>query len=272
MLAAAGVGLARTDDFDLRGPTLQKGQQYVTSGVLKLTGADAEMTRDGKAVKFKLTLTATLEEAVTLLDVADGKVTRFQSEVRKDRVETAGAAKDATFIETSVLERETVVSAHDGAKWSHKLAAGRPTERQLAELAERGGFAFDAVPEGKLKPGHTWTADAAGFDPLLAHAFSDLKGQLNRKFAKVEMLDGEPVAVIESSGKVSGRLRGNGDQPLDATIDLTHTAWRSLKTGLTAKASFAGTLTVTSAKGKDAALTITGPISGESTTKPVEKK
>jgi hypothetical protein len=272
MLAAAGAASGQPLEFDIRGPALQKDQSFVTSGVLKVTGADAEMARDGKAVKFKLTLTATLEEAVTVLDVAGGTVTKFQTEVRKDRVETAGAAKDARFVETSGLEKETIISARDGAKWGHKLAVGRPTEKQLAELTERGGFAFDAVPEGKLKPGHTWAADAAGFDPLLASALSDLKGQIERKFTNAEILLGEQVAVIKSSGKVSGRMRGNGDQPLDATIDLTHTAWRSVKTGLTMKASFAGTLTVTSAKGKDAALTITGPISGESTTKPVEKK
>lgn len=277
VFAALNFGRAADDTFDLRGPAPQKGAQYITAGKLTVKAADATMTRGKDVVKFKLTLTATLEETVTVQEVSGRDVTKCAVKIDKDRVETAGLAKDAKFTETSVLEKETVISVRDGAKWKHALASGKPTELQLKELAERGGVeATDALyPAEKVKVGHAWTADAGAFSKLLGNSLSDMKGKLNQKFVRVEMLNGEQVAVIESQGKVSGKMKGNGDPAPDADIELTHTTWKSLKTGLAVRESFAGTVHVRgNTKDGDVvtALDIKGPISGESTTTLAEKK
>ena len=271
-------GAARADDtFDLRGPAPQKGTQFTTAGKLKVAGADAEMKRGDAVVKFKLDLTVTLEEDVKLLDVNGREITKLQTKLRRGRVETVGLAKGAAQVEPSVLEQETVVGVFDGKTWKHSLAAGQPTEAQMKALAEFKGFASpDALyPNEKVKVGHAWTADASGLDRLLSHTLTDVQGKLDRKFAKVETIDGERLAVIESSGKVSGKMKGNGDQPPTADIEMKHTAWKSLKTGLVVNDSFTGTLAVTG-RSKDGdvvtELTIKGPISGESATKVTEKK
>ena len=277
VFAALNFGRAADDAFDLRGPAPQKGAQYATVGKLTVKAADATMTRGKDVVKFKLTLTATLEETVTLVAVADRSVTQSAVRVDKDRVETAGLAKGAAFTETSVLEKETVVSARDGTKWTHALASGKPTEAQLKELAERGGIESDdgLYPAEQVKAGHAWTADAGAFSRLLGHSLSGMKGKLSQKFVRVEMLNGEPVAVIESTGKVSGKMKGNGDPAPDADIELTLTTWKSLKTGLAVREAFAGSVHVRGdTKDGDAVTTIEikGPISGESTTTLVDKK
>lgn len=271
-------GAARAaEDFDLRGPGPLKDAQYTTTGKLEVKGADAEMKRGAAVVKFKLGLTVTLEEDVKLLEVNGRDVKKLQTKLRRDRAETVGLAKGAAQIEPSVLEQEMIVSTLDGKAWKHTLAGGKPTEIQVKALAEFAGFASaDALyPDEKVKVGHVWTADASGLDRLLGHTLTDVKGKLDRKFVKIEPLDGEQLAVVESTGKVSGKLKGNGDQPPSADVDVKHTAWKSLKTGLVVRESFTGTLAVTG-RTKDGdvitELTIKGPISGESTTKVIEKK
>lgn len=279
VLVAVGAGFvfAQAEEHDLRGPGPQKGAPHITDGKLTVTAADATMTRGKDVVKFKLTLTATLNEEVTVLETNGREVTKFAAKVNRDRVETVGLAKDAKYLETSVLEQETITGTRDGKAWKWTLASGKPTDPQAKELAERGGFEnADALdPEGKVKVGHAWTADAGTLSPLLSHTLTGVKGELKRKFARTETQAGEPCAVIESTGKVSGKMKGNGDPAPTADIDLTHTAWKSLKTGLVVRESFTGKLQVSGGvKDGDTvtALEINGPISGESTTKLAEKK
>lgn len=273
----AGFAFAQAEEHDLRGPGPQKDTPYVTDGKLTVTAADATMTRGKDVVKFKLTLTAVLNEEVTVLEANGREVTKFATKVNRDRVETVGLAKDAKYLETSVLEQETITGVRDGKGWKWSLASGKPTDPQAKELTERGGFEnADALyPEGKVKVGHAWTADTGAVSPILSHALTGVKGELKRTFARVEMQAGEPCAVIGSTGKVSGKMKGNGDPSPTADIDLTHTAWKSLKTGLVVRETFEGKLKVGGGvKDGDTVtmLEINGPITGESTTRMVEKK
>lgn len=276
VLAALGFGRAADDEYDLRGPAPQKGAAYAFAGKLTVKGADASLTRGKDVVKFKLTLTVTLDEEVKVLEATGRDVTKCEVKVGKDRVETVGL-KDVKYLETSVLEKETITSTRDAAKWKHTLASGTPTDAQQKELAERGGVetADGLYPAEKVKVGHAWTADAGAANRLLGHSLSGLKGKLNQKFVRVEMLNGEPVAVIESTGKVSGKMKGNGDPAPDADIELTLTTWKSLKTGLPVSEKFTGTVHVRGdTKDGDAVTTvdIKGPIEGESTTTAVVEK
>lgn len=274
---SAAFTFAQAEEYDLRGPGPQKNAPYITDGKLTVTAADATMTRGKDVVKFKLTLTATLNEEVTVQEVSGREVTKFATKVNRDRVETVGLAKDAKYLETSVLEQETITGVRDGNAWKWTLASGKPTDPQTKELAERGGLETAAAlyPEGKVKVGHTWTADAGSLSPILSHVLTGVKGELKRTFARVQMVDGELCVVIESAGKVTGKMKGNGDPSPAADIDLTHVAWKSPKTGLVVRESFQGKLKVKGdVKDGDAVTTleISGPISGESTTKLVGKK
>lgn len=274
--AFAFGGAAQDETFDLRGPAPQKGQALVTVGTLKVTDADTVMKRGDDKVELKLNLTVSLEEHVAVLEVDGRTVMKCQTKIVKDRTETVGPDKKSTHIETSVLEKETLTSTRDGKKWKHAMVGNKPTDAQTKELAERGGPESDDAlyPEGKVKVGHAWTADATAVSKVLGNALSDLKGKLDRKFVRVEDLDGERVAVIESAGKLTGKMKGN-DGALTAELDLKITAWKSLKTGLAVRERFEGRVKLAGElKDADAKteLTMSGPISGESTTKLVEKK
>jgi hypothetical protein len=278
LLAALGLGRAADDDaFDLRGPAPQKGQEFVSKRALAIKDADAVMKSGTETVKFKLTLLAALEEEVTVVEVTGRDVTKYRTKIVRDRVEMSGLEKDVIHTETSVLEKETVLSTRDGKKWQHALVDTRPTEKQTKELAERSGIenGDGLYPAEKVKVGHAWTADALGINKALGDSLSDIKGKLDQKFVKVEDLDGEKVAVIESAGKVTGKMKDAGAQTLDATIELKLTTWKSLRTGtgvrarLEGKIELAGTVKEGDTKTD---VTISGPISSESTTKLVEKK
>lgn len=277
VLAALGYGRAADDTLDLRGPAPQKGQEYVTKSELKIKGADVVVKTGAETVKLKLTLHALLEEELTVLDVNGRDVTKYQTKILRDRTETSGADKDVSHTETLVLERETVLGTRDGKKWLHVLASNQPTEKQTKELRDRGGFENrdELYPSEKVKVGHAWTADAAVFNRVLNNSLTEPKGKLDQKFARVEDLDGEKVAVIESSGKITGKMKQNGEPALNATLELKLTTWKSLKTGAVVREKFEGKIDVSGTM-KDGTttteMTLVGPISAEITTKPIERK
>ncbi|MBN9122483.1 MAG: hypothetical protein J0I06_25620 [Planctomycetes bacterium] len=278
LVAALALGRAAGDDtFDLRGPGPQKGQVLVAKTTLTVRDADTVMKAGAESVKLKLTLVATLEEEVTVLEVNGRDVTKCLTRVLKDRVETSGADKELAHTETSALERETIASTRDGQKWTHAIVDGRPTEKQKKQLDDRPEIETDddLFPKEKVKVGHAWTADAVGINRALGNALVDVKGKLDQKFVRVEELDGEKVAVVESAGKITGKMRDDGAPTLDAAIELKQTAWKSLKTGVVIRVKIEGKISL-SGTVKDGdnktELILTGPISGETTTKWVEKK
>lgn len=278
LLAALGVGRAADEDtFDLRGPAPQKGQEFVTKTALAIKGADTVVKSGAETVKSKLALLVTLEEEVTVMEVAGRDVTKYRTKIVRDRVETSGPDKDVKHTEPSVLEKETVLGTRAGKKWQHALVDNRPTEKQTRELAERSGIenSDGLYPVEKVKIGHAWTTDAGISNRVLSNSLSDIKGKLDQKFVKVEDLDGQRVAVIESSGKITGKMKGAGAPALDATIELKQTTWKSLKTGTEVRAILEGKIELAGTVKDDGAkidVAISGPISGESTTGPVEKK
>ena len=279
LFAALGPGRAADDHtFDLRGPGPQKGQEFVSTTTLKVKDADTVLKMTGEALKLKLTLLITLEEEGTLLEVSGRDVTKYQTKILKDRVDTSSSDKGVSHSEPSALERETVVSTRGDKKWQHVLVDNRPTEKQQKLLDERNGIETDdgLYPKEKVKVGHTWTSDAVGINRALGTALSDVKGKLDQKFVKVEQLDGEKVAVVESSGRITGKMKDNGEPTLTAEIDLKkQTTWKSLKTGVVVREEFEGTIKLDGTMrdgGIKIEMTLSGPISGGSTTKLVDKK
>lgn len=276
LFAALGLGRAQDDTFDLRGPAPQKGQVLVSKGTLKIKDADTVMKAAGESVALKLSFVVTTEEEAKVLEVDGRNVTKCQIKIVRDRTETSNSA-GLNQTEPSVLEKETVVSTRDGKKWKHALLDAEPNDKQKKELADRNGIENDddLYPKEKVKVGHAWAVDAAALNKMLGNSFSDLKGKVDQKFVKVEDLDGEKVAVIESSGKIAGKMKDDGEPTIVAELDLKITTWRSLKSGVAVKEKYEGKIRLNGTVKEDnvkVEMTLTGPLSGEATTKLVEKK
>ena len=68
------------------------------------------------------------------------------------------------------------------------------------------------TPPRAVAVGHAWKTDASALTKNFGEAFTDLKGSLNSKFLRVEMVDGEECAVIEAKGTITGESdAGDGD-------------------------------------------------------------
>lgn len=275
LFAALNLGRAAEDEkYDLRGPAPEKGQVFVSKSTLKIKNADATIKVMGQEISMKLDMVMTGEEEAKVLAVKGRDVTKCQTKVVKERADIVAKfmGQDMNHTEPTALEGETIISERDGKKWKHSLLDTKPTDKQKKELDNRNGIENDdeLYPAEKVKVGHAWSVDAAALTKLLGNSFTDVKGKVNQKFAKVDELDGEKVAVIESSGKITAKMKEDGEPTVDVEMDLKITTWRSLKTGLAVKEKFdgkiklAGTVKMEDVK---AEMTLSGPITGESTTK-----
>ena len=87
----------------------------------------------------------------------------------------------------------------------------------------------------------------------------------------MDEIAGEECAVIESTGKVKGKMKDEDGVPnLNVEMELKVTSWRSIKSGVDLKEKFEGTINLAGVQKIDDAkvdITMSGPLSGESTTK-----
>jgi len=264
-------GFARDDEaFDLRGPAPKKGQVYQAKGSFTIKNANSVIKLGGQTVKSKVTEQTTSENEVEVLSVDGRQVKRCRTRIIKDVTDSKDDEEDSS--EVSPLQGEVVLSEWTGTrKWKHALVDTRATEKQKKKLEDLTGPDNDDAlyPEGKVKVGHTWTADASGLVNFFDASFTDIKGKLNMKFVKLEMIDGEQCAVIEATGTVTSKAKTD-EGKLDMTMDLKRTVWRSLKTGVdvkdesTGKLKFSGKLKIDD---QDADYLLEGPFSAQGATK-----
>lgn len=275
LFAAVGLSRAAEDEYDLRGPAPKKGQVLYSKLVMKVKNADMTVKLMGQTLTLKQTLTMTTEEEEKLLAVDGRQVTKSQAKVIKDRVEIAADFMGQTMDSKEVndLEGEVIVSERVGdGKWKHTLVDTKPTDKQKKELDKRIGPENDdeLFPEGKVKVGHTWTVDAAAMKKFFGNSFTDVKGKLKQKFVKVEEVNGEPCAVIETAGPITAKMKDDDDDSdLAIALDLKATTWRELKTGVDVKAKFEGKIKISGVQKIDdfkADVVLTGPLTGEGTT------
>jgi hypothetical protein len=275
LFSALNLGRAADDEtYDLRGPAPEKGQVFVSKGTLKIKEADTTMKVMGQTINLKLDMVVVSEEEAKVLAVDGRDVTKCQTKVIKERADVTAniAGMEMSHTEPAALEKETIISERDGKKWKHSLVDTQPTDKQKKELDNRNGIENDddLYPKEKIKVGHTWEVDAAALTKLLGNSFSDMKGKFKQKFVKIEEIDGEKVAVIESQGKISGKMKDEGEPTVDAELELKLTTWKSVKTGVAVKEKFEGKIKLAGKVKMDdveAEMTLSGPISGESTTK-----
>ncbi|MFM8272763.1 MAG: hypothetical protein ACKODX_10580 [Gemmata sp.] len=275
LLTGFTLGRAADDDtYDLRGPAPQKGQVFVGKGTLKIKDADTTMKVAGQTVNLKINLLVTSEEEAKVLAVDGRNVTKCQTKIIKERADVTAnfGGQEMNHTEPTALEKETVISERDGAKWKHSLVDSKPTEKQKKELDSRNGIENDddLYPKDKVKVGHTWKVDAAALTKLLGNSFSDVKGKLDQKFVKIEDVDGEKCAVVESAGKITAKMKDDGEPTVDVEMELKVTTHKSLKTGVNVKEKFEGKIKLEGTQKMDdikVDIKMSGPISGESATK-----
>jgi hypothetical protein len=272
VLTVAAAAGRPADTFDLRGPAPAKGQTVLTKSTFKITGAKVKVSAGGNDLELTQTVTATTHEETKVLAVEGRQITKAQTRVLKERMETRTSfgGMDKTETKTLELEGEVIIAERVGeAKWKNVLADTKPTERQKKLLDKRVGpeSQDDIYPAGMFAPGHTWAVDAAALKRMFGGSITDLKGKLDLKFVRVEELNGEQCAVIEAAGTVTGTAKEDeGDLAIE--IRMKGTTWRSLKTGVDVKDTAAGRMKMSGkvdAGGMAAELVLEGPMTIDQT-------
>lgn len=275
LVVAASLTRAKADESaDLRGPAPKEGQVTVAKTTFAIKDAAVTIKVGGMTIDAKQTLTATGDEEVKALAVKGRQITKAQTKVTREQVETVTAigGQDVKDNKTGDLEGEVIISERsDDGKWKHSLVDTKPNAKQKKQLDKRVGpeNEDELYPEGMVKVGHAWTVDASALQRVFGGAISDLKGKIKMKFVKIEKVDGEDCAVIELEGKISGVAKED-EGTLDVEMDLKATTWRSIKTGVDVKDAAKGTLKMSGKiemDGVKAELSLEGPFTIEGTAK-----
>lgn len=283
LLALAAPGRAQDAKvYDLRGPAPVAGAKLEVASTFTMKDADAVIKVAGQTVEFKQTIASTETHQLTVVAVDGRKVTKSKKKVVKDSTESSVTigGQDKADTKAGDFEGETILSERDGEKWKNSLVDTAPSAKQKKKLAKMHGPEGDdeMYPAEKVKVGHAWKTDASALTKNFGESLTDLKGSLNSKFLRVEMVDGEECAVVESKGTITGESDGGDDEDegedakdapkLAVEMELNTLTYRSLKTGLDVKSSFTGKMKMSgkrSIQGMDAEISIEGPISGEET-------
>ena len=247
-LLAFGPPASAADTYDLRGPAPEKGLKVGRKSTLKIKDADVTVTIMGMKIDLKQNLVIVNEDEDEVLEVKGREVVKLKTKIVKDSVATVSDINGMEMMEdkTGDLEGEVVIAAKgkDG-KWKNTLEDGKPTDEQKKELAKREGPESDdeLFPEEKVPVGHAWTVDASKMKSLTGPSFTDVTGKMKQKFVKLEKVDGEECAVIETSGTFKGKMKDDSGTP-DVEMTVKATGWRNLKTGIEVKATIEGTIRV----------------------------
>ena len=263
------ISLTRGDDtgYELRGPSPTAGQIVISMTTMKIDQAEMAIKAGNQNIKATQTLTSTDEQEIKYLAVKDRQVTKVQTKIIREKVQTVVnlGGMDKKESKSGDLEGEIIISERTGpAKWKHTLIDTRPTDKQKSELEKRLGpeNQDELYPAGQVKIGHTWTVDATALQRMFGGSITNLKGKLQMKLVKTESVNGEPCAVIESAGKITGVTKED-ESTLDVELDLKGTTWRSIQTGLDVKDKAEGRIKMSGQikmDGVDLGLTLEGPL------------
>jgi|GEM_PF-871036 len=265
----------RETTYDLRGPAPRKGLAFQTSTTLKIKDADTTLKVMGQSLNMKMSMTMISDEEQKILEVKGRDIIKSQAHIRKERAiikSDFGGGMEIT--QPTELEGQTVISELVGkGKWKHSLVDTQPTEKQKRELDNRTGIENDddLFPAEKVPVGHQWEVSADALRKLFGNAIVDVSGKVKQKFVKVEMVEGEECAVIESKGMIRGKMKNEDGEPtIDVEMELHATSWRSLRTAVEVKGEFRGTIKLSGTQKVDdveVKIEMNGPFSGESRTK-----
>jgi hypothetical protein len=270
--------MAADEKYDLRGPAPTKGQVTVTQMKMVIKEAETTVVVGGMKIAMTMTMNFQGNEEIEALEVDGRQITKSREKVVKDGVHVKAIVFGQSNEEDKAgeLEGESVVGTRskDG-KWEYKLVDGKPDEEQERELKRRHGPENDddIYPAEKVAVGHKWEVDAAKLKSLTGNSMKDVKGKMKQKFVKIEKVNGEECAVIETTGKLTAKMvpeKDDNDPSPEVEMDVTALGWKSLKTGLEVKATFEGKIKLSGkqkADGQEVEIEMEGPITGESTAK-----
>lgn len=145
--------------------------------------------------------------------------------------------------------------------WTRKLV-GAPPSAELAGDLEDAPI-DDAAYPAAIKVGESWTLTGPELRHWLGSSFTATRGQLKSTLVAVEVLPAETIAIIESVGELSGKIRDEGEHEMDFVMRLQGTERRSLERALEVESSAHGTVEFTQAyveDGQPVSLSVTGPI------------
>jgi hypothetical protein len=268
--------------YDLRGPAPAKGQVLLNKMNLKINDANTTVNIAGeKPIVLKTTMNVVHEREQEILEVEGRSVSRYRSKIVKDRMaiafedtkkQSGAAAPPGTVM--NELEGESILSERiGGSKWKHSLADTDSTEKKKKELDNLNGFENDddSYPAEKVKLGDTWKSEAKSLTRLFDDSFSDLSGEMKRTFLKLEEIENEECAVVQSTGLVKGKMKDEAGEPsMVMEMDLKLTSWRSLKSGIYVKEQFEGKIKLSGTQkveDEKVKFSVSGPFTGESGTK-----
>lgn len=201
---------------DLRGLPLPVGTILRTETNLKGQDGSLTITGDGKEVHGKSNRSTASVEEVKILDVRDGRPTKFSKTVIAFRTVLEDTIDGMVHPDTDVcpLENETILFEVNGGDWVNSLAGKQPTPRQARRLAEMlppdsDDFKYPLEP---VRPGHTWSIKGAALHRFLGPGFLLVEGEISCIFERIETFQGEPCAVISCSLQVKGKMLNDDGQ------------------------------------------------------------
>jgi hypothetical protein len=220
-------------------------------------------------------MTVTSVEEDEILEVDDRQVTKqhtkFITEDSTQTIEIDGEKDSHT--ERGPLVGETVLRQPLGGTWKNTLVGKAPTPKQQKELESLPPLenTDDLVPEGAVKPGHTWKIDAARLRKLIGARCTALTGEASMTFERTTTHGGESCALIQVTMNVKGKMLDDDNNAMAIEVTATGTTYQSLKTGYDVQTSLTGTIKIEGTvvrEGQRIQTEISGPITLESSTKP----
>jgi len=225
VLVTIGVS-ARADDeskVDLRSPTPKVGQVFRESSRSQMKDADFTIKTKGVTNKTKgvttrakMSMSSVQELEQKILAMDGGAVTKFQTRYIMDektiRIRKPGSAEEMNE-EIGDLAGQVVISQKVKGKWTHTLKEGEPTLKQRLGLLDLTGWDDDeSTPGGKRPIGTTWEVDATHLTKVVGPGVTGLSGMSKATFTRIEKYQGDRCAVIETAGRIKGKMTIEGKE------------------------------------------------------------
>jgi hypothetical protein len=259
---------------DLRGPGRQKGQAFRTEDKLVLKNGKMVMSAGLQKQEGTCDLTWSIVEDYRILEVEGGLVTKQETTViRDDTIMSIRAeGQNESMTERGPLLGEKILRECRGDKWSNTLVGKEPTAKQRTELKILGPLedSTDLYPEGKVKPGHTWSIEPARLRKLIGPSFTSLSGTASLTFVKTTSLDGESCALIDLTMDIKGKALEEDNSETTVELSVKGPEYRSLRSWYNIKSTLSGTMKksgTVAEQGQRVQFEVSGPVTIETIAK-----
>jgi hypothetical protein len=226
--------------YDLRGPIPRIGFKVREHTTIRGTRMNTFTKPRQRALSARTDLVYTTEKAYTVKDTLSDEVCAYETKVitgdiTLTTVDPNGRRRRSQelddFAGASILSHKT-----DGT-WHHSLLDRAPNDKQVATLPRlRVRFEDRAFfPAEPLKLAATWDVRPEHIEKLLLTDMSAISGKVQARFARVEPISGDTLAVIEYQGAIRGRVEFGDGQEKIGSIRIDVVVYRSLGKGIDVK-------------------------------------